>query len=299
MTEHAVRKVAESDCDLGEGPVWLPEASALLFTDIIGRRMLRWSPTEGLRSVQIGARVGCFAPLDPAGAKILAAVEQGLEEIELDFAAGTATSAPVANGAEVDDDQIMNDGKVDPAGRFIVGSKALNEADPVASLMLFDGASAKTLRDNIVISNGPAFSPDGKRIYFADSPKREIYVAAYDLETGEIGATSRFAELTGDSGYPDGMAVDAEGGLWNAHWDGARVTRYLPDGAVDRVIATPCQRPTSIAFGGADHKTMFITSAKRGTDTMEPLTMSGAGDLYAVDVDIPGATLPPLNLKAC
>ncbi len=296
MSNAEAPRVAASGCELGEGPVWLPEARALLFTDIIGRRLLRWSEADGLQRIEIGARVGCFAPMDRAGRRILAAVEQGLEEIALDFAAGRAERAPVAAAPSVSEAEIMNDGKTDPAGRFVFGSKALSEADPIASLMAFDGAAGKTLLRDVTIWNGPAFSPAGDRIYFADSPTRKIFSAPYDVASCALGEVSVFAELVGDEGYPDGMAADAEGGLWNAHWDGGRLTRYLPDGTVDRVVGTPARRPTSIAFGGPEMRTLFVTSAKRGRDDAEPLTDAGAGDLYAVEVDIPGAPIPALKL---
>lgn len=278
-----VERLAAAECELGEGPVWLADQSALLFTDIIGRALLRWSAADGLQRVDIGARVGCFAPISGSNA-LIAAVETSLERLDVDFATGRATRTTILADA-APSAALLNDGKCDPAGRFVFGSKALNESDPVGALMRWDGARLETLVRDIVILNGPAFSPMGDRIYFADSPTKKIYAASYDPIFGAMGAPALFAELGPDDGFPDGMATDAAGCLWNAHWDGARLTRYRPDGAVDRVIETPAARSTSVAFGGPDLKTLFVTSAKRGRDDSEPLQDAGAGDLYALRLD--------------
>ena len=280
-----VKRLAACGCDLGEGPVWAPDEQALLFTDIIGRRLLKWTEAAGVVSAEIGERVGCFAPISGEKSALLCAVEQGLERIDLDFSAPPRRSS-VREGV-VPPEALLNDGKCDPAGRFIFGSKSLNESDPIGALMLFDGVNLRVLKDNVIIENGPAFSPSGDKIYFADSPTQQIFVADYDVAQGFVGAFEVFAKL--DDGYPDGMAVDAEGGLWNAHWDGARLTRYLPNGSVDLVVSTPISRPTSICFGGSDGKTMFITSAKRGRDDAEPLTEPMAGDLFTMQAPYAGA----------
>ncbi|MEO1328271.1 MAG: SMP-30/gluconolactonase/LRE family protein [Pseudomonadota bacterium] len=285
---YEIRRIAEVGATLGEGPVWRAEGDALLFTDIIGRALLRWRASDGVSRVPLGFRVGAFAPI--AGAQdLLACAEQGLWRLSVDFETGAVGRRSLGLDAAIPAEGLMNDGRPDPAGRFTFGSKALNEVDPIGRMLSFDGAALSTLTDGFVVFNGPAFSPNGDRVYFADSPSKEIRVAPYDPATGRMGAPSLFARLSEDAGYPDGMAVDAEGGLWNAHWDGGRLTRYRPDGSVDRVVATPVTRPTCVAFGGDDLKTLFVTSAKRGRDDAEDATEPGAGDLFALEVEVPGA----------
>lgn len=289
MPSVTFERVAACGCDLGEGPVWRPLRRELLFTDIIGRRLLRWREGEGVAEAPLGERVGCFAPIAGEEGALLCAVEQGLERVEVDFA-GAAPRREVVQAGVVGPDALLNDGGCDAAGRMVFGSKALNESDPIGVLLQYDGRELRVLREGLVIENGPVFSPAGDRIYFADTPKKEIYTAAYDATSGEMGAVELFATLGAEDGYPDGFAVDAEGGLWNAHWDGARVTRYRPDGQVDFVAPTPVSRPTSLCFGGADMRTLFITSAKRGRDDVEPLDEPMAGDLFAARAPFAGAT---------
>lgn len=304
MTSEAVgevRRVAAAGCALGEGPVWRPEFGALWFVDIIGRTVLSWSPERGLRRADAGRRVGAIAPR--AGGGLWAASERGIGGLEVDFEAGRAAwtairaegVGPEGSGFEglAPEGALMNDAAADPAGRIVFGSKALDEETRLGDCWRWDGAAQTAtplIEKSFVVFNGPAFSPSGDRIYFADSPSQKIQTASYDAATGAMGRPEVFAELA--EGYPDGMACDAEGGLWNAQWDGWRVVRYRPDGSVDRVIETPVSRPTSVAFGGADMKTLFVTSAKRGRDDAEDAAEAGAGDLYAIDVAVPGAPVP-------
>lgn len=280
-----VRVLAAAQCVLGEGPVWRPDHADLLFTDIIGRQLLRWSVRDGLTKQPLDGRLGAFARRNKGG--VLAIMERGIYVLDemgqrhgLDFDAAIPETA------------LMNDGKCDRQGRFVFGSKALNETDPIGTMMRFDGSAPVVLRDGFVVFNGPAFSPKGDRIYFADSPSRRIQTAAYDTERGILGAVEVFATLDKDTGYPDGMTVDGEGGLWNAHWDGWRITRYRPDGAIDLQIETPVSRPTSLAFGGGDMRTLFITSAKKGRDDAPPATEPHAGDLLCIDTPFQGLAEP-------
>jgi L-arabinonolactonase len=163
----------------------------------------------------------------------------------------------------------FNDGRVDPAGRFWAGTMVEGDARDAASLpvrgslyWVGNGSRGRALRD-IGISNSLCFSPDGKTLYFADSPTRQIMAYALDPVTGELGAGRVFARTEGQ-GVPDGSAVDAEGCLWNAEWGGARVVRYAPDGRIDRVLELPVSQPTCVCFGGRDLNVLFVSTAREG-----------------------------------
>lgn len=285
MTMGDVRVLAGAQCVLGEGPVWRPDHGDLLFTDIIGRQLLCWSARGGLTKWPLDGRLGAFARRADGG--LLAIMERGIYALD---EAGQRHG--LGFDAVIPETALMNDGKCDRQGRFVFGSKALNEAEPIGTMMRFDGAGPVTLRDGFVVFNGPAFSPKGDRIYFADSPSRRIQTAAYDTERGTLGEVEVFATLDKDAGYPDGMTVDREGGVWNAHWDGWRITRYRPDGAVDLQVETPVSRPTSLAFGGDDMRTLFITSAKKGRDDAPPAAEPHGGDLLCVDTPFQGLAEP-------
>jgi sugar lactone lactonase YvrE len=171
--------------------------------------------------------------------------------------------------------------------------------EPLGSVWSYDGRGApRFLFGDILISNSIAFSPDGRRMYFADTPLKKIFVFDYDLEKGAVSNRRLFAEVGPEGGYPDGSAVDAEGYLWNAEWGGARVVRYSPDGRIDRVIPLPCSQITCCAFGGDDLATLYITSARDGLDEAARAAQPHAGALFCVSPGVAGlADTPFRDLK--
>jgi sugar lactone lactonase YvrE len=133
-----------------------------------------------------------------------------------------------------------------------------------------------------MVTNGPAWSLDGRTFYFTDSAARRIYAFEFDMASGELGARRLFVEQPVDQGYPDGQCVDAEDHLWTAQWDGARVTRYRPDGTVERTISLPAPRVTSCCFGGDNLDTLYVTTALVGMTAAELQAAPLAGGLLAV-----------------
>ena len=280
---------ARADNQLGEGVLWSPADGRVLWTDIVGKRLWSHDPASGAsQRVGLPTRLACFAPL--GGTAVLAGFAEGLERF--DWATGRREAiAPIEPASPT---TRVNDGKVDRQGRLVFGTmdEAPDGAKPIAGVWTYDGRSPpRALFGDVRISNSIAFSPDGRTMYFADTPTRTIL--AFDYDDGESRVSNRRVFAVTDVGFPDGSTVDAEGCLWNAEWDGARVVRYRPDGRVDRVLALPCARATCCAFGGPNLSTLFITSARVGLDEAALVAQPLAGALFAADVGVTGLADTP------
>jgi sugar lactone lactonase YvrE len=179
----------------------------------------------------------------------------------------------------------MNEGGCDPDGRFYCGSMAYDERPGAGALYRLDpDGSVHVVLENVTISNGLEWSPDGSKAYYNDTPTQRIDVFDYD---GESGLTGRrpFAEIPVEAGGPDGLTVDEEGGVWVALYGGGAVRRYTPDGVLDDVIEVAAKQVTACTFGGQDHSQLFITTSREGLGGGEdPL----AGSLFQSDVGVPG-----------
>jgi sugar lactone lactonase YvrE len=170
----------------------------------------------------------------------------------------------------------MNDGVCDPLGRFWVGSLALAETPGVAVLYRYaDGVLDRVLED-VTLSNGIGWSPDGTQMYYVDSPTQRIDVFDYDVAAGTVAGRRPFVAIDEADGVPDGLAVDDEGGVWLALWGGRAVRRYEADGALDRVVDVPAERVTACCFGGDDGRSLFITPA------------APDGNVYVTDAGVSG-----------
>ncbi len=206
----------------------------------------------------------------------------------------TTGMVDMINPAEADRlDNRFNDGRCDREGRFFSGSLTYSEDKPVGSLWRLDiDHSATSVFNGITVSNGLCFSPRGDIMYFVDTPTRQIRSFDYDQTTGTPANPRILVETDPDGGWPDGSITDSEGCIWNAEWDGARVVRYTPDGAIDRVVSIPARRATCAAFGGPDLKTLYVTSAWDRMSKDERRAWPLSGDLFAIDVDIAGLPDP-------
>ena len=171
----------------------------------------------------------------------------------------------------------MNDAVADAQGRVWAGTMALDEKSSTGSLYRLDPDARVSRADaGYCIANGPAVSADGRHLYHTDTAQRTVYRFTLD-DAGTLGARERFIRFEEDWGHPDGMTVDAQGGIWIAHWGGARVSRFSPDGELDRAIALPASQITSCTFAGEDLDRMFVTSAAIGVDEEQ------GGGLFEVD----------------
>ncbi len=275
-------------CELGEGIQWRGDTQRLYWTDIHGKRF--WScDAEGgaVETVDLPERLGCFA-FDPAGA-ILAAFESGL------FRVDPATWQRERLSAFEPDRPTTryNDGRCDRQGRFLAGGMNEDGLKPVSSLSRYGAAEGgetlgvETLAAGIGCSNAIAFSPDGRRLYFADTPARTIWAYDYDPAGGPLGLRAVFAEMAEDEGFPDGACVDAEGRLWNAQFNGARVQCFTADGERRTRVRLPVPQVTCCCFGGPDLDRLYITTAREDMSEADVAAAPLSGSLF---VAAPGAT---------
>lgn len=272
----------------GEGVLWSAEHSLLMWTDIHGKALWTFDPaTNQAHSHALPDRLACFAPRKGlAWNQILAAFADG-------FALYDVLTGERRDIARFEADRSrtrLNDGRTDPAGRFIAGG--MDEGDPMSplsSVVVVDhDLSTRMLFEGVACANSTCFSPDGKRMYFADSMTGAIEVFDYDVDHG---AASSRRTLVQTGGVPDGSCVDAEGYIWNAVWEGHRIERYAPDGRLDRVVEVPVAKPTCCDFGGPDLDTLYITTSRLGTDeaTLEREPLSGSLFAYRAGVrGLPG-----------
>ncbi|MFN2150563.1 MAG: SMP-30/gluconolactonase/LRE family protein, partial [Anaerolineales bacterium] len=186
----------------------------------------------------------------------------------------------------------FNDGKCDRSGRFWAGTMDEGNPNTRGALYRLDpSGDCQIMQAGIGISNGLGWSPDNRIMYYTDSIKHQIYAYDFDLQSGTIRNRRVFAE-TPQEYVPDGLAVDAEGHIWSAKWDGWKVVRYAPDGSVDSEIELPVQRPTSCTFGGPELKHLYITSARDGLTAQELARQPEAGNILVLETSTHGLPEP-------
>lgn len=276
--------VLEARTALGEGPVWDERSQALYFVDIDAPALVRIDPASGaVRRWDMPAKIGCFA-LDGSGGGAVLALATGFARIDFASGAIAAITNPLAGLAE----HRLNDGAADPAGRFWSGSMHLSTRRPTGTVYCLEAdGTARAVYEGFFVPNGFAWSPDGGRFYINDSP-RAMFVAEFDAAGGRAGPPFVFADVSAAPGYPDGMAVDAEGFLWNARWDGGGIARFAPDGRLDRFVALPVSRPTSCAFGGRKLDRLYVTSARIGLDAAALAREPLAGGVFVFEPGVAG-----------
>jgi len=279
-----VRCVVECKDQLGESPVWSAAEAAVYWIDVARPTLHRFDTRTGKHERwDMGKPVGSFVLRAKGG--FLLAFRAGLAF--LDRPGGTPEWLAPA-GLELGDGR-FNDGKCDRQGRFWVGTMDRNLKRPIGRLYRLDPDLSIHLADeDIVISNGPSWSPDERTFYFNDSPRRVTYRYDFDASSGRVGKRRPFVSFEAMQGRPDGSTVDADGGLWVAEVHAGRIDRFTPDGKLDRWIEVPCERPTSVCFGGPNLETLYITSSTMGLSAdalgMQPL----AGALFAVEPGVRG-----------
>lgn len=275
----------------GEGVFWNPADGLIWWTDIEGRALWSFDPESGeSKKIPAKDRVCCFAPRRMGGL-IVAFADR---VVFLDPATG---AEDLIHRFEPDNpDTRLNDGRTDRAGRFVLGG--MNEVSGAADssvISIGTDLSVRTLFAGVSCANSTCFSPDGATMYFADTPDREIVAMDYDQSTGAVSNRRVHADFSTEPGLPDGSCVDAEGGVWNAEWEGRRVVRVAPDGTIDAVIDVPVWKPTCCAFGGPDLDTLYITTSRLMSSDDVLGKEPDSGGLFAVKPGIGGVIDAPFN----
>lgn len=280
-----VRCVLPTRYVVGEGPVWSAGEQALYFVDIMAPSVERFDPLTGDHHRWVVPDLIGSCALRAAGGGAVLALRNGFWL--LDFASGVST--PLADLEADRADTRLNDGKCDAAGRFWAGSMHLPETEERGALYRLDpDHTVHRMRSGVVTSNGLGWSPDGATMYHTDS-MRGIFVSDYDVASGTLSNERVFVRHPPRGGRPDGLAVDVEGYVWSANWDGWDVVRYAPDGSVDRIVEMPVQCPTSCAFGGPDLDQLYITSASYQLPFADaPPGGELAGGLFVLDAGVRG-----------
>jgi xylono-1,5-lactonase len=278
---------------LGESLLWSPSRNRLFFVDILGKRVLSCAiDGSGVQQWAMPRRV-CWLVECAGSGDFLVGLEDSI--VYASFIPG----APVEILRNLDwrlalpPTARFNDAKADATGRVYCGTMDDKESAPIGALFtIAPGGAVAQLDAGYTVTNGPAISPDGATLYHTDSPARTVY--AFKRAPGGMLSAKRphihFAEA---DGYPDGMTCDAEGGLWVAHWDGGRVSRFHPDGSFDRGITVPASRVTSCTFCGPNFDRLAITTAAYERES-EPL----AGALFIADPGCVGLAAGRYGLAA-
>jgi sugar lactone lactonase YvrE len=262
----------------GEGPVWSPSWGGLRWVDMVAGDVLSLAGDGGVSRRHVSDVVAALRPRRGGGAVL--AVERGFA---LEDADGALT---VLDPVWADEGVRMNEGGCDPDGRFWCGSMAYDQRPGAAAMYRLDpDGSVHTAFEGLTVSNGLEWSPDGTLAYHNDTATYSIAVYDYDRAEGLTGRRV-FAKL---ENRPDGLTVDAEGGVWVALSDGGAVRRYAPDGRLDAVIDLPVRKVTACAFGGARLDELFVTTSREGLD---PGDDSPSGALFHT---VPGVTGLPVR----
>jgi L-arabinonolactonase len=244
-------------CSVGEGPVWDVLEQALYWIDILERTVLRYDPaSETVRTWDVPDIIGSMA-LNASGGAVVA-LANGVHT--LDFETGACTM--LATSPDLNELVQLADGKVDRRGRFVVGSSDRGMKDARGKVYVLD-PDASELREidiGITLSNGPCWSNDNKTFYHADSIRNAIFAYDYDIEVGTVSNKRHWASTENLGGIPDGATVDADGCVWSAICEGAKIVQFRPDGGIERIIDMPVKLPGSVMFGGPDLDRLYVPS---------------------------------------
>ena len=276
---------------LGESPLWHPDEQVLYWVDIPGLQLNRFNPADDRHDEwHFASEPACCVPL--LGGGLLLAMRDGLWRFDPATGQRHRVAKPPYDPAR----QRFNDGKADAHGRFWIGTID-DQRLPDAALYRLDDGDLDKVAEGITVSNGLAFSPDGRTLYWSDTKAHAVYAFDFDGHDGSLSRRRVFRQfgprvdgqpLSAYGGRPDGAAVDAEGAYWVAMFEGQRLLRLAPDGALLAELPLPVRCPTMPCFGGADLKTLYITTARDKRPPDELAAQPLAGCVLQLRVDVPG-----------
>ena len=284
MTHTETAAVANSImCELGEGPVWDPIRRQLLWIDIQRGAVHVGELDSSGRVTSVGLHlfdgtVGAVA-VAVDGSWVVAGAHQIFRYVH----GRPGEGVTVISSSEP---RRTNDGKPDPAGRFVIGTLAVEGASSTEVLVRMDADGVTTLDEDLTLSNGLAWSGDAATMYSIDTLRRRVYARDYDAVSGAVG--ERRTHLQIEDGYPDGICLDAEEHLWVAVWGSGQVRRYSPTGELEAVITVPAPHVSSVAFAGDGLDTLIITTATQDLTVSQMSTHPLSGQLFSFKPDVPG-----------
>jgi sugar lactone lactonase YvrE len=276
---------------LGECPVWSAAEGVLYWVDIDAPALNRFDPATGRNTAMpMPSSIGCFAIRSSGG--FVVALRDGFWLVRADG----SLERKIADAPYDPAHHRFNDGRCDPQGRFLAGyMNERRDANSAALVRLDPDFRVTEVLDDIMISNGLAFSPDGRTMYHTDTPTRIVHAYDYDAATGVPSRRRVFARWSGETERPDGAAVDVDGCYWTALYRGGRVLRIAPTGETLLDLPVPAMGATMCAFGGADLCTLYVTSARAGREPDELARLPQSGGLFALRVDVPGLPSIPFS----
>jgi len=283
-----VEVAIRSQALLGEGPRWDAAAGRLLWVDIEAGALHLFDPARGEdRAIALGNRVGAAAPMETCG--VLVALADRLAVVDLDDESlRTLVEIPHGEGVR------LNDGACDPAGRFWVGSMALDYTPQAGAFYRYSGdGRLDRVLEHVTLSNGLGWSPDGGTMYYIDSMAYRVDRFDFDLATGEISDRRPFIVIERGAGIPDGLAVDHEGCIWVALWGRGTIRRYSPAGELERVLEVPADNVTACCFGGDDGRSLYVTTASVELSPEQRARQPLAGSVFVTEVDVSGPPARP------
>lgn len=287
MTEAAC--ILDGRFDLAESPVWSVAEQALWFVDINTAALHRFSPGSGRHdNWPMQQAIGCIALAANGGP--VAALRDGIYRLDLDGHEHRLLAAAPYDPATTR----FNDGGCDRQGRFWAGSMFEPRTHADGGLYRLEGTALRQagIVGGLTTSNGLAWSPDGRIMYHADTPTCQVHAYDYDTANGSLSNRRLFLDLTDTGERPDGATVDSAGNYWVALYGAGRVAQFSPEGRRLRDIPLPVKAPTMPCFGGADLRTLYITTARQKHTAEELARMPLAGGIFAVGVDVPGLPEP-------
>lgn len=277
--------IIDAKATLGEGPIWDAKKQLLYWVNIMESQVSIYDPSSQTnRTIDVGQYAGTVVARASGG--LMLALHHGFASLDVETEEVTMIHEPEPDKPN----NRFNDGKCDPAGRFWAGTMSMEERASVGTLYCMEtDQTVRSMVENVTISNGLVWSQDNSTMYYIDTPLGTVDAFDYDLETGNIGNRRPVITIPDGQGFPDGMTMDAEGMLWVAHWDGARVTRWDPQsGTLLDTVHVPATQVTACAFGGPNLDQLYITSARRGLDEAALAEHPEAGNVFVTEVGVSG-----------